>query len=280
MMQLWPPLACPTGTYAVTPALRVALDQKVGPVDTGWPLWAVCEHDEQRVASTLGEGLWRWRIQDLAQHDGNSLVFDELVNHTLQYLSSRDDVKRLRIRGPERLEEDLRCLFRAEVYDVSLTPTVESDVNFELLLRNGKPTGHRFVPSPRGADMALDLGFLLPGVYDWTASCKQGGEDLMEKGTLVVNAVQAEASLLPANHGLLQRMADRSNGTYLGDLNRAEDVALLRNVWRNWSPGLDAQDVVHASSERLPLHAQTWLLFVLLGLLTTEWIIRRASGGR
>lgn len=280
MMQLWPPLACPTGTYAVTPALRVALDQKVGPVDTGWPLWAVCEHDEQRVASTLGEGLWRWRIQDLAQHDGNSLVFDELVNHTLQYLSSRDDVKRLRIRGPERLDEDLRCLFRAEVYDVSLTPTVESDVNFELLLRNGKPTGHRFVPSPRGADMALDLGFLLPGVYDWTASCKQGGEDLMEKGTLVVNAVQAEASLLPANHGLLQRMADRSNGTYLGDLNRAEDVALLRNVWRNWSPGLDAQDVVHASSERLPLHAQTWLLFVLLGLLTTEWIIRRASGGR
>lgn len=279
-MQLWPPLACPTGTYEVTPALRVALSQKVGPVDTGWPLWAVCEHDGQRVASTLGEGLWRWRIQDLAQHDGTSLVFDELVNHTLQYLSSRDDVKRLRIRGPERLDEDLRCLFRAEVYDVSLTPTVESDVTFELLRRNGEPTGHRFVPSPRGTDMALDLGFLLPGVYDWTASCRQGGEDLVEKGTLVVHAVQAEASLLPANHGLLQRLAERSNGSYLGDLNRPEDVALLRDAWKTWSLGLGAKDVVHASSERLPLHAQTWLLVVLLGLLTAEWTIRRSSGGR
>jgi hypothetical protein len=196
-MQLWPPLACPTGAYEVTPALRVALSQKVGPVDTGWPLWAVCEHDGQRVASTLGEGLWRWRIQDLAQHEGTSLVFDELVNHTLQYLSSRDDVKRLRIRGPERLDEDLRCLFRAEVYDVSLTPTVESDVTFELLRRNGEPTGHRFVPSPRGTDMALDLGFLLPGVYDWTASCRQGGEDLVEKGTLVVQRSRRKPACCP-----------------------------------------------------------------------------------
>ena len=61
--------------------------------------------------------MWRWRIQDVAQHNGESAAFDALVNGTLQYLSSRTDVNRLRIQAPERLDEDVRCTFVPEVYD-------------------------------------------------------------------------------------------------------------------------------------------------------------------
>ena len=34
MLARWPPLACPTGTYNLTPALVPALNQQVGPVDS------------------------------------------------------------------------------------------------------------------------------------------------------------------------------------------------------------------------------------------------------
>jgi len=280
MLALWPPLACPTGTYNVTPALLTALNQKVGPVETDWPLWAVKESDRKRVAVTLGEGLWRWRMQDVARHDGESKVFDDLVNRTLQYLSSRDDVRRLRITAPERLDEDLRCLFVAEVYDVSLTPTVDVDVTLELNPRGNKPTSHRFVASPQSADLQLDLGNLLPGIYDWVASCTQNGEPLSQKGSMVVNAVQAEASLVPAQHGLLIRLAESSQGAFLGALNAPSDLPQLRAAWEDFSASISAQDVVHMSSERLPLHAQLWLLAALLTLLTAEWALRRAGGGR
>ena len=280
MTALWPPLACPTGEYQSTPALVSALTQRVGPVSTDWPLWSVREGIQQRVAVTLGEGLWRWRMQDLMRHDGQSQAFDDLVNRTVQYLGSRDDIQRLRVDMPERMDEDMRCQPVAEVYDASLSPTLEADVSLELTPLNGSSTSHRFVEQPQGLRFDLDLGTLLPGIYSWVASCTQSGEKLSQRGTLIVNAVQAEASLKPANHGLLRRLAGRTEGTFLGTLNAPGDVGSLKQAWTAFGRSLNAQDVVHTSTERLPLHAQIWLLMVLLGLLTTEWAIRRLGGGR
>ena len=81
---------------------------------------------------------------------------------------------------------------------------------------NGSSTRHRFVEQPQDLRFELDLGTLLPGVYNWVASCTQSGEKLSQRGTLIVNAVQAEASLVPANHGLLRRLADMTESTFLG----------------------------------------------------------------
>ena len=280
MVDVWPPLACPTGTYTVSPTLTAALTQQVGPVTTEWPLWAVRKEDNARTAVTLGEGLWRWRIQDVAQHNGESMAFDALVNGTLQYLSSRTDVNRLRVQAPERLDEDVHCTFVAEVYDASLTPTKDVDVLLTLTQRGGLATEHNFAAKARGTDLTADLGNLLPGVYDWEARCTQGGESLKETGTLVVQEVQAEASLSPADHRMLRRMATATSGTFLGTLDTPEDAPELKRAWDAFSATLSTQDVVHMSSERQPLHAEIWLLVVLLALLTTEWAIRRSAGAR
>ena len=280
MSDMWPPLASPTGTYTVSPTLNAALTQQVGPVTTDWPLWAVRKEDNARTAVTLGEGLWRWRIQDIAQHNGESAAFDALVNGTLQYLSSRTDVNRLRIQAPERLDEDVRCTFVAEVYDASLTPTKDVDILLTLTQRGGLATEHNFAAQARGTDLTADLGNLLPGVYDWEARCTQGGESLRETGTLVVQEVQAEASLSPADHRVLRRMATATSGTFLGTLDTSEDAPELKRAWDTFAAQLSAQDVVHMSSERQPLHAEVWLLVVLLALLTTEWAIRRSAGAR
>ena len=75
-------------------------------------------------------------------------------------------------------------------------------------------------------------------------------------------------------------MATATSGTFLGTLNTPEDAPQLKRAWDAFSAQLSAQDVVHMSSERQPLHAEIWLLVVLLALLTTEWAIRRSAGGR
>ena len=95
-----------------------------------------------------------------------------------------------------------------------------------------------------------------------------------------MNAIQAEASLVPANHGLLRRLADMTEGTFLGTLNTPNDLTGLKEAWLTFRKSVNTRDVIHTSTERLPLHAQIWLLVVLLGMLTAEWSIRRLGGGR
>ena len=170
--------------------------------------------------------------------------------------------------------------FVAEVYDASLTPTKDADVLLSLTQRGGLTTEHNFAAKARGTDLTADLGNLLPGVYDWEARCTQGGESLRETGTLVIQEVQAEASLSPADHRMLRRMATATSGTFLGTLDTPEDAPELKRAWDTFAAQLSAQDVVHMISERQPLHAEVWLLVVLLALLTTEWAIRRSAGAR
>ena len=54
-------------------------------------------------------------------------VFDDLINGSIQYLVSRDDIRRFRIEAPTKLDEDERCKFSAQVYDASLKPSTEED---------------------------------------------------------------------------------------------------------------------------------------------------------
>ena len=78
---------------------------------------------------------------------------------------------------PERLDEDIRCQPVAEVYDVSLSPTLEAEVTLELTPLNGPSTTHRFVEQPQSQRFELDLGTLLPGIYNWVAMSTQSGEN-------------------------------------------------------------------------------------------------------
>ena len=276
----WPPLACPTGSYRITPGLNSALYQRIGSVQTEWPLWAVLESENRRVAVTTGEGIWRWRMSDAAQSTIGEFTFDDLVNRTFQYLSSRDDVRRLRANAPDRIDEDARVTFSAEVYDGSLNPTVDIDVKLELALRGSPPTSYSFFPDEYNTRYNLDLGRIIPGVYDWVVSCDQDGERLTDRGTLVVQEVQIEASLVPANHGLLRRLAERTDGDVLGTLADDSDVPALRDKWRAFIKSLPSNSVVHTTSERMPLHSLWWLLASLLTLMTSEWALRRAAGSR
>ena len=72
----------------------------------------------------------------------------------------------------------------------------------------------------------------------------------------------------------------RSEGVFLGALSGTDDLEGIRLAWDDFAAQTESQDVVHTSSERLPLYAQLWLLLTLLLMLTAEWAIRRAGGGR
>ena len=48
---------------------------------TSWPLWGIRKGNELRTAVTLGEGLWLWRMQDMARHDG--MAVKDVIGYTI-----------------------------------------------------------------------------------------------------------------------------------------------------------------------------------------------------
>lgn len=55
---------------------------------TDYPLWIFSRQGERKISIFVGEGLWKWRMHDFADH-GNNEIFNELIGKTVQYLTVR-----------------------------------------------------------------------------------------------------------------------------------------------------------------------------------------------
>ena len=102
---------------------------------------------------------------DLYLKEGNHTYFNALINNMVQFLSSRDDIKRFRVKGPKRLDNDERLRFTAQIYNASLQPSTDSDITLKLTT----PKSSNRIPfSTEGyvtSDRKLDAG-----EYKWHAS--------------------------------------------------------------------------------------------------------------
>jgi hypothetical protein len=207
--------------------------------------------------------------------DENFDVFDDLINGSIQYLVSLDDIRRFRIEAPSKLDEDERLRFSAQVYNASLRPT--TDVDISLTLRNEKNREFDYYFSVSEDRYRLDCGRLTPGEYTWNSTCILDGEIQEEKGSFVITELKAEMSSLPANHGLLKRLSLKSGGEYVGSLNSLD----VNNS--KWSDKILEQiqkrDILHEFTERLDLVRYDTILWLVLIALSLEWVVRRRQGG-
>ncbi|HIG58302.1 MAG TPA: hypothetical protein EYQ21_02720 [Flavobacteriales bacterium] len=270
----WPPLNTTFGKVKSSGSLEVLLYQTLGALKTQWPLWAFNKDATgRRSGIILGDGIWRWRMQNFLR-DENFDVFDDLINGSIQYLVSLDDIRRFRIEAPSKLDEDERLRFSAQVYDASLRPTTNVDISLTLRNENNREFDYYFSVSENR--YRLDCGRLTPGEYTWNSSCILDGEIHEEKGSFVITELKAEMSSLPANHGLLKRLSLKSGGEYVGSLNTLD----VNNS--KWSDKILEQikkrDILHEFTERLDLVRYDTILWLVLIALSLEWVVRRRQG--
>ncbi|MDX1409531.1 MAG: hypothetical protein R3330_15395, partial [Saprospiraceae bacterium] len=63
-IQTFAPMSAPFGDYGVNPAADVYLYQKIGNVDTQYPLILFGESGNTKVGIIAAEGIWKWRLYD------------------------------------------------------------------------------------------------------------------------------------------------------------------------------------------------------------------------
>lgn len=83
-----PPLFVPFGNYKVEKEVTPLLTQRIGNIQSSMPLWYFSTSGTMRVGVLLGEGLWRWQLNEYAL-SGNHDVTDELILKSVQYLTSK-----------------------------------------------------------------------------------------------------------------------------------------------------------------------------------------------
>ncbi|MCB0770626.1 MAG: hypothetical protein KDC00_09500 [Flavobacteriales bacterium] len=267
-IERFPPLQVPFGQYELGRSATALFQQRIGMVRTAYPLVAFSQQQERRMAVVCGEGLWRWRIADLAMN-GDHTRFDLLMHKLVQFLAIKVSKERFRVEHAPQFSENEAVLFNAELYNASFEPVNDAEVTILLKDEDGREFPYTF--SPAAGNYRLDAGRLPEGTYSWLARTELNGQRYTESGEVHVQALLAEQVSTVADHGLWRDLAARTGGLVVGP--GGTDALLAAMEGRT---DLVARSYAHPSfSDLIGLR---WLFFVILALLTAEWVIRRRNG--
>lgn len=264
----WGPLVTAFGDYKTANSVAILFYQKIGSVETNYPLMAFNTTLSGKYGFICGEGLWRWRM-DSERRNRNSRYVDELITKSIQLLISDEKSKRLRIHVDKEYTSYDRIVFRAELYNQMQEPVVGEEI--KLIIKDEQNNEYDYTFGLEDINYKLDVGTFTPGIYQWSATASLGMESFTERGTFTVLSSQIELEQTTANHHLLMNLAHRHNGKFypFNEFSNLTSDLLERD---------DLKPTRVSTTDFFPLIHVKWLLFAILLLLFGEWFLRKFFG--
>jgi hypothetical protein len=223
---------------------------------------------DNKIGVIAAEGIWRWKLQDFQDH-GNNDMFNELIDKTVQYLSVKRDKSQFRIVCKSNFQENQPIEIEAEVYNESYELINTPDVNLDIENEQGRK--YPFTFSRTSNAYRLNAGFLPPGEYKYQSRTKVGDKVLTQNGAFSISPLVLEATNTTADHQLLFNLAQKHNGEmiYPGELSGLAAKIIKRE---------DIKPVIYNPQKLADLISLKWIFFVLLFLLSAEWLMRKRNG--
>lgn len=262
------PLQIPNAALKLNPQASMLFSQRIGSVDTQYPMIAFSNSIEQKKAVIVGEGIWRWRMQSFAEQQSHGL-FDAFLSRIVQYMSVRTERRNLRIVTRNVFNENEPVTFEAEVYNAAYELVNTPDVNLTII--NSKNQKYPYTFSRTATAYRLNAGVFPAGDYRYEASVSLGGKQYTADGRFVVKPVVAELTQSTADHTLLRTWAERNGGKLLAP----EAITTLPDLLKARD---DVKPVSHSETRLEELVKLRWIFFLLVALLALEWFLRRRNG--
>ena len=263
----FPPLKDRFGQLQITVPYQSLLTQNINGFSTNSPLLATADVNNHKRVFLLGEGIWKWRSTSY-QNSRSFNDFDEFLGKIVQYASS----KKVR----ERLDIDIETLYNAnsiitvgafyvdENYTFDPRATILFDLKNEI---TGETSSFPF--SLNRYSYQLEISALDPGKYSFTARVE--GENIVKKGRFRISQFNVEEQFTNANATKLQRLTQKTGGTlFLAN----EKETFIKTIIKD-------PQYTSIQKERLkktPIIDWLWILFLVVGLLSAEWFIRKYHG--
>ncbi len=264
----FPPLITHYATYRFAETFHVLLYQKIGSVQTSVPLLAFSAEKGKFRAILVGEGLYKWKLFNFFNYQ-NHLVFNELIQKSMNFLVQQSDKRKLRIHHKDVYFSTENAEMTAEVYNMSMEMTTNHDVFIVIKSHEGDQRDMMFTPQIN--NYKLNPGKLKPGKYTWAAHTFIDNEKISESGMFFVDEMNLEKMNLTANHNVLKTFSAKSQGLFFNknQIQNASDE-ILKNSQLN-----SVEYLQESSDEMISLK---WLLFILIVFLSAEWAARKYLG--
>jgi len=263
------PLSAPFGDYKARGDAQVFLYQRIGKVDTKYPLLLFGEENEVKIAVLAAEGIWRWRLFDYLQHQNHN-IFEELIGKDFQYSTLKSDKRRFRISLSKNIfDENEPIVFDGELYNESYELVNGPDLSMTITNPEGRDFNFTFNRTSNA--YTLSAGVLPVGGYRFKGKVNYNGQNLEYNGQFTVQPIQLELYETTAEHGLLRNLSQE----YGGAMFYPSQLAELGNVLDSG----DIKPIIYSSTRTRSIINVKWIFFLLLGLLSVEWFFRRYFGG-
>ena len=263
------PLSAPFGEFAASANGQTLLYQRIGKVDTRYPLLMLGEVRGIKTGILAAEGIWKWRLFDYLQHQNHD-IFEEVMGKTLQYLTLKEDKRKFRISLDKNIfNENEPIVFDAEVYNENYELINEADVS--LVIKNEEGKEFPFTFNKTASSYTLKAGLFPVGNYTYRGSTFYNGQELNYKGQFSVQPIQLESFVTTADHGLLRLLSEQYGGevVYPGAIASISDKIKAKK---------SVKPILYQTTKTRSVINLKWVFFLLMGLLTIEWFLRRYHG--
>ncbi|MEK6780787.1 MAG: vWA domain-containing protein [Bacteroidota bacterium] len=265
----YPPIATPFGKFTFPSNAQILLYQRIGSIVTERPLVLSLDENNRRIGVILGDGLWRWRLNEFSETESTD-AFDEVFGKLIQYLSTKEDKRKFRSFPIQNEFTDAESVvFESQVYNDLYELVYGNKVDIELRDEAGKIRHHDYVTG--SGNSRYRIGSLKEGVYRYRAATSVAGKPEEVRGEFLVTAQNIEAQNLTADFGLLRKMAAQTGGKFY----QAKDLAKLGEEL----PQTKVKSLIHSDESFNSLINLKWVFFLLLALISIEWFVRKYSGG-
>lgn len=263
------PLLSPFGKFTFSLNATSVLNQRIGKVDTKLPLLFFDNENGQKLGFLMGEGLWRWKL-DEAQNGDTTQFVKNLITKTVRYLAVKDDKRRFRLQASKpNYDENEDVSIAGTLYNESYQPINGPEV--DLVLKNQDGKDFNYVMSKSGLGYQVTVGNLPPGSYSFTGTTIVGKDKLIAIGGFYVTPILAEYKQTTANHQLLNTLAQQSGGKMYMPSNMLKIIdALMKNE--------NIKTISYEDRKFVELIHIKWLFALILALLSTEWFLRKRNG--
>lgn len=262
-LEQMPPLSSPFGTYRPAGDMQSLFTAEIGNIASDRPLIAFCQQEGVRHAFVVGEGLWRWRLQDYLMTESHQ-DFDQMIEKMVVYTSLNYNKDRLHVSYEHIYQEGQPVVLDAEFYNDNFEPTNTPDV--QITIAGNSQQTYDFNRS--GSGYTLNLGALDAGQYSFTANTTWNGKKFSASGSFIVEQINLEQLNLVADHGLLNTLSQTTGGEML----LPQEIGQLAKMLETRD---DMKPMVYSHTQYTELLNLAWIFILIILLLTAEWVLRK-----
>lgn len=258
-----PALASVTMVGGPRPGAQV-LAVSAGPGGDVRPLIAVQRYGQGRAMVFAGEASWRWRMQMPATDTSYETIWRQLARWITAGAQAPVAIAPL---APSAAGVTERLAIAVRNHDYERVGNAEVRVVLTGPDGQARAIGPALSSPPDGR-YRVAARFDQPGVYRVDVTAERGGQRLgSATRQVLVGGADLEMSQPRLNEAVLRRLAAATGGHYV-PAGEAGTLAELVRKAPSVSADLETRDLWHNG----------WSLLAIIGLLATEWLLRRRVG--